>query len=181
MINKIFHFKHYKMQKMWWLGFLSLLGVPNFMNLIRGVSYSYYPFFAFLSLLWFLPYKSDQRSQISSDEIEYYRLNPDKISLITSESRIRYRYLTYVFFLGLVFVIVSKLIFPILNHSLNMFWIEIIKDLLFELGVALWGGTATAYIIEVHSLKEEKESKNKQQYIRNILAIGQNSVDDDQL
>ncbi len=75
----------------------------------------------------------------------------------------------YAFTLGFFFVIVSKIVMPMFSPIITPFWAEIVTDLFFELGVALWGGAITAYIVEMHSLKEEEDCKRKQKMLRKLI------------
>jgi hypothetical protein len=165
--------KTYRMQKKWWLGFLVFLAFPNMINHIRGLPNEPFVYFGFAFLLYFIPEKRDLPLKISSKEIEFYRNNREKIEKITHPDKVRYQYLLSVFFMGLVFVIISKLTYPIFNFVLSTLWLEVLTDILFELGVALWGGSITVYIIQVLSVREKEESAKKKEAILHILEDGQ--------
>jgi hypothetical protein len=147
----------YRMQKKWWLGFLAFLAFPNMINHIRGLSYEPLIYIGFVSLLYFIPEKRNMPLKISLKELEFYKNNPEEIEKITHPETVRYRYLLSVFFTGLVSVILSKLTYPIFHYFITILWLEIITDTLFEMGVALWGGSITVYLIQVLSVREQKE------------------------
>jgi preprotein translocase subunit SecE len=152
----------YKMQKKWWLGFLVFLAFPNMINHIRGLSYEPFAYLGFITILYFIPEKRDLPLKISTKEIEFYRNNRDEIEKITHPEKVRFRYLASVFLMGLVFVIISKLTYPIFSK-------DVLTDTLFEIGVALWGGSITVYILQVLSVREEEESAQKKEAILHIL------------
>lgn len=159
----------YRMQKRWWLGFLALLALPNMIDHIRGLSYEPLIYIGFFSLLYFIPEKRDLPVKISPKELEFYRNNREEIEKITNPDTVRYRYLASVFFMGLVSVIISKLTYPVFHYLLSALWLEVLTDTLFELGVALWGGSITVYLIQVLSVREEEESTRKKEAILHML------------
>jgi len=162
-------FETYRMQKNWWLGLLSLLALPNMIRHLRGLTNEPLIYLGFLSLLYFLPEKRGAPYKISPKEIEFYRNNREEIDNITNPEKVRYKFLFSVFLMGLVFVIISKTAYPIFQFVLPTLWLEVLRDTLFELGVAIWGGSITVYLIQVLSVREEKESEEKKEMILQIL------------
>ncbi len=162
----------YKMKKTWPLGFISFFGFPSLANALSGKEFSPFFILTLAALVFFVPVRRTQhRWEITKEELDYYRKNPDEISLINNATSIRYKYLTYAFILGFILVVLSKLAVPALALLLSTFWSEVLRDLLFELGVALWGGAITTFIMELHALKEEQDCKRKQDMLRSMLEL----------
>jgi hypothetical protein len=162
-------FAKYKMQNIWWLGFLSLTAVPNLINHVQGKDYYMLTYLSFLFLLRFIPENRKDPMKISVSELEIYKNNPEKIENLANPEKVRYRFLLTIFLLGLVFVIVSKLIFPILQNLLTVLWLDVLEDRLFELGVVIWGGSITVYLIQFLSVREEQEINEKKEAIEALL------------
>lgn len=165
-------FTNYQLRSTWALGFVSFIGLPALVNALTDKPFSVWSLLTIFALIFFVPEKIVNRNvQITQEELDYYREKPEEIALINNATRIRYRFLSYAFILGFILVVVSKLTAPLLGAFVASFWVNVLVDLFFELGVALWGGAITTYIIELHALKEEKDCKRKQDEIRRLLHI----------
>ena len=105
-------------------------------------------------------------STITDEEIAYYRQNPDKVEEITKEGRSHRSILPIGFMLGFLFVFSSKIIGFYGLFGDAFFLNEIVVDMVFELGVAIWGGVMTTAILETI---ENRERAAIQKYKEEIL------------
>lgn len=162
----------FKMKKTWPFGFISFIGFPALTSMLSGKEYSTLALLTLFALVFFIPERHKFRHlEITDLELKYYRENPDEIALINNATKIRYKYLSYAFILGFILVVVSKLIGPMFSKIISVFWAEVLRDFSFEIGVALWGGAITTYIIELHAKKEEEDCKRKQAMLRKLLEL----------
>lgn len=162
----------FRLKRTWYIGFLSFLGFPSLVNMLQGKDYSTLMLLTLFALVFFIPERhKHSHLVITPEELDYYRKNPEEISMINNATKIRYKYLTYAFILGFILVVVSKIVGPMFTKLITSFWSEVMRDLLFEVGVALWGGAITTYIIELHSKKEEEDCKRKQDMLRKLLDL----------
>lgn len=112
---------------------------------------------------WF---KTADISMITDEEIDYYRQHPDKIEEITKEGRVHRAVLPIGFILGFILVFSSKIIGFYTPFGDELFFNEVIVDMVFELGVAIWGGVMTTALLEVI---ENRERVANQKYKAEIL------------
>lgn len=164
-------------KKTWPLGFISFLGFPSLVNMLTGKEFSHFLILTLFALVFFIPERRKKKHlEITQDEINYYKKNPDEIALINNATKIRYKYLSYAFILGFILVVISKLVGPMFAPLISSFWSDVMKDLSFELGVALWGGAITTYIIELHAKREEEDCKYKQDMLRKLIDLNDEEV-----
>ncbi len=112
---------------------------------------------------WF---KTADPSLITAEEVDYYRQNPEKIEEITKQGRSHRSILPVGFMIGFTLVFASKIIGFFDPFGSELFLNEIVVDMTFELGVAVWGGVMTTFILEVI---ENREAAAIQRYKNEIL------------
>ncbi|MEM7032772.1 MAG: hypothetical protein AAF629_24695 [Chloroflexota bacterium] len=119
---------------------------------------------------WF---KTANISLITEAEVEYYRQNPDKIDEITKEGRSHRSILPIGFLIGFTLVFTSKVIGFYDPFGSELFLNETIVDMTFELGVAVWGGVMTTFILEVIENRERiANERYKAEILRRIQTSG---------
>ena len=112
---------------------------------------------------WFI---TADPAYITDELVAYYRQNPDEIEKIENEGRVHRLVLPIGFTAGLILVFFSKIIGFYDWFGEALFFNEVVVDLLFELGVAIWGGVVTTAFLEVI---ENREKKAYERYRRALL------------
>ena len=107
---------------------------------------------------------------ISEEEIAYYRTHPELIQAVGDKATIHRVMLLVVFVAGFLLVVVSKSVKYGFAGSAMPWLIELIVDLVFELGIALWGGVATTVLLQDLIKRQYREGKRYQQAIIRQLA-----------
>ena len=108
--------------------------------------------------------------KITEQELAFYRKHPELVEAIGSKSTIYRSVLLIVFVTGFVLVAVSKVVKFKLGDVSDSFLMELVVDLIFEMGVALWGGVATAVLLQNFVQRQYKEGRRYQQEIMKELA-----------
>jgi len=103
-------------------------------------------------------------------ELELYRQHPELIDAIGSRTVIHRVVLATVFVAGLALVVLSKGVKFVLVGSAAPWLMETVVDLLFELGVALWGGVATTVMLNHFMNRQYQIGRSYQQAIRRQLS-----------
>ena len=103
---------------------------------------------------------------IDKSTIDFYRQHPDQIDEIEKEGKVHRLVLPVGFIVGLILVFASKLVRFWNLFGDALFFNEVVVDLAFELGVAIWGGVVTAAFLEVI---ENRERKANQRYRAEIV------------
>ena len=114
------------------------------------------------------------KNNISEEELEFYHKHPELISAIGSKKTIYWSVLISVFVTGFVLVAISKGIKFSYVDAVNAGLVEFVVDLIFELGVALWGGVATTVLLQNFVQHQYKEGRQYQQQI--LRELSQRSV-----
>ncbi|MDC5230395.1 hypothetical protein NRA18_14845, partial [Acinetobacter baumannii] len=100
-------------------------------------------------------------SEVTDEEIEYYRKYPDQIDQVTAPLNIHKIFLWAGALLGVVVVAVAK--FLKFSGSLDFLSegvLEFVIDIIYETGIALIGAAVTAYMLGV-LLNKQQENATK--------------------
>lgn len=113
---------------------------------------------------------------ISPHELEFYRKHPELVSAIGNKTVIFKTVLVSTFVAGFLLVVTSKLLKFGLAERVNEVALELWVDLIFELGVALWGGVATTVLLQNFVDQKYKEGREFQQEVMKLLSEEEDGV-----
>ena len=119
---------------------------------------------------------STSSPNISNEEIAFYRKHPELIEAVGDKATIHRLILLVVFVAGFLLVVVSKSVKYGFAGSAMPWLIELIVDLVFELGIALWGGVATTVLLQDLIKRQYREGKRYQQAIIRKLATQEDEI-----
>ncbi|MFW1769015.1 hypothetical protein [Acinetobacter baumannii] len=106
-------------------------------------------------------------SEVTDEEIEYYRKYPDQIDQVTAPLNIHKIFLWAGALLGVVVVAVAK--FLKFSGSLDFLSegvLEFVIDIIYETGIALIGAAATAFMLGVLLNKQQENATKWREEIR---------------
>ncbi|MDH2601884.1 hypothetical protein QDT05_03110 [Acinetobacter baumannii] len=106
-------------------------------------------------------------SEVTDEEIEYYRKYPDQIDQVTALLNIHKIFLWAGALLGVVVVAVAK--FLKFSGSLDFLSegvLEFVIDIIYETGIALIGAAVTAYMLGVLLNKQQENATKWREEIR---------------
>lgn len=106
-------------------------------------------------------------SEVTDEEIEYYRKYPDQIDQVTAPLNIHKIFLWAGALLGVVVVAVAK--FLKFSGSLDFLSEGVLKfviDIIYETGIALIGAAVTAYMLGVLLNKQQENATKWREEIR---------------
>ena len=109
-------------------------------------------------------------SVISEQELCFYRKHPELLHSLGDKATIHRVLLLVVFIIGFLFVVVSKAMKFGLVGSEQPWLVELAVDLVFELGIALWGGVATTVLLQEFIKRQYRDGKRYQHAIMSRLA-----------
>jgi len=99
--------------------------------------------------------------KLSNEELAFFRKHPELIQAFGDKTKIYRLVLISVFVAGFLLVVISKVVKYAYGGDLTLWVVELIVDLVFEPGVALWGGVATTILLQDYIKKQYSEG-NKQ-------------------
>jgi hypothetical protein len=114
--------------------------------------------------------KRQLTERLTKQEIEFYRKHPELVRAVGDKKSIYRVVLVVVFVAGFVLVAISKAVKFGLVESPDSAVAELVIDLIFEMGVALWGGVATTVLLQSYVERKYKEGRRYQQDIMRLLA-----------
>ncbi len=106
-------------------------------------------------------------SEVTDEEIEFYRKYPDQIDQVTAPLNIHKIFLWAGALLGVVVVAVAK--FLKFSGSLDFLsegMLEFVIDIIYETGIALIGAAVTAYMLGVLLNKQQENATKWREEIR---------------
>lgn len=106
-------------------------------------------------------------SEVTDEEIEYYRKYPDQIDQVTAPLNIHKIFLWAGALLGVVVVAVAKFLkFSRTLDFLSEGVLEFVIDIIYETGIALIGAAVTAYMLGVLLNKQQENATKWREEIR---------------
>lgn len=106
-------------------------------------------------------------SEVTEEEIEYYRKYPDQIDQVTAPLNIHKIFLWAGALLGVVIVAIAK--FLKFSGSLDFLsegMLEFVIDIIYETGIALIGAAVTAYMLGVLLNKQQENATKWREEVR---------------
>jgi|GEM_PF-3430044 len=114
-----------------------------------------------------------KKDKVTEAELAFYRKHPELVHAFGDKTTIHRFVLIAVFVVGFLLVAASKVIKYIYGDA-SAPGVELTVDLIFELGVALWGGVATTVLLQNYVEKKHREGRQYQREIMRQLAGNQN-------
>ncbi|CAI3163231.1 hypothetical protein MWMV2_MWMV2_03526 [Acinetobacter oleivorans] len=106
-------------------------------------------------------------SEVTEDEIEYYRKYPDQIDQVTAPLNIHKIFLWAGALLGVIVVAIAKFLkFSGTLDFLSEGVLEFVIDIIYETGIALIGAAATAFMLGVLLNKQQENATKWREEIR---------------
>ncbi len=99
-----------------------------------------------------------EKLTVTDKVVEYYRQHPDELDFIIDKERAHTKLLGFLFVLGLVITIGSRVLAYFFEEIWGKFMNDVVLDVSSELGIAIFGGAVTAYLLEVLQAKQYKEN-----------------------
>ncbi len=98
------------------------------------------------------------KTEITNEIIDFYKQNPHELDLIVDKEFFFGRFIKFFFILGIVVTISSRILKFIFEDTWAAFVNDIVLDIFSELGIAIFGGAITAYLLE--KLKQKQYEQN---------------------
>jgi len=115
--------------------------------------------------------------KLTETELAFYRKHPELIQAVGDKATIYRVILVVVFVIGFLFVVLSKVVKYAFDPGSASWLVELSVDLVFELGVALWGGVATTVLLQDYVKRQYSEGRRYQQEIIRQLAKEQSGAE----
>jgi len=108
------------------------------------------------------------KPKITPEVLSYYEKHPEEIELITDREEIQMGIIRSFFVLALILVAGAKVLTYFFKGKTPNFWIDVVLEVVFEVGNAIMGGVLAAFIME--RLQKKQYEKNVR-YKREVLRL----------
>lgn len=98
------------------------------------------------------------KHKVTDELVEYYRNNPKELDLILDQEDFDKRFLSYFFVFGFILSVSSRVLGYFFTDIWGGFFNDVILDLISELGIAIFGGAITAYLLGNLQKKQYNEN-----------------------
>nr|WP_315029254.1 hypothetical protein [uncultured Chryseobacterium sp.] len=99
-----------------------------------------------------------ERTEITEEIVDFYKNNPKELDLIKDKEYFYGKFIKFFFIIGIFLTVLSRVLKFIFEGTRAAFINDIILDVFSELGIAIFGGAITAYLLE--KLKERQYKEN---------------------
>ncbi len=99
-----------------------------------------------------------EKPEITDEIVEYYRNNPSDLDLIIDKEYFHSKFIKFFFIVGLVVTVSSRVLKFFFHNTWAEFINDIVLDIISELGIAIFGGAITAYILERMKQKQYQDN-----------------------
>lgn len=100
-----------------------------------------------------------EKTIVTDELVDYYRSNPEELDLIIDQEYFYGRFIRLFFILGVGVTVISRILKYDFEDTWASFINEVILDIFSELGIAIFGGAITTFLLE---------KMNQKQYEQNI-------------
>ncbi len=99
-----------------------------------------------------------EKTIVTDEIVEYYRQHPDELDFIIDKEKAHTKLLASLFVLGLAITIGSRVLAYFFEDIWGKFMNDVVLDVSSELGIAVFGGAVTAYLLEILQAKQYREN-----------------------
>jgi hypothetical protein len=96
---------------------------------------------------------------VTDELVEYYRKHPEELDLIIDKEYFYGRFIRFIFILGIFITVLSRVLKFVFEDTWAAFINEVVLDIFSELGIAIFGGAITNFLLQ---------KLNQKQYQQNI-------------
>ena len=100
-----------------------------------------------------------EKTIVTDELVDYYRSNPEELDLIIDQEYFYGRFIRLFFILGVGVTVISRILKYAFEDTWASFINEVILDIFSELGIAIFGGAITTFLLEKMNQKQYYEKK----------------------
>lgn len=99
-----------------------------------------------------------EKTEITDKIVKFYKENPQELDLIIDKEFFYGKFIRFFFMIGIVLTVVSRLLKFLFEDTWAAFVNEVVLDIFSELGIAIFGGAITAFLLKTLKQKQYKEN-----------------------
>lgn len=110
-----------------------------------------------------------EKTIVTNEMVEYYRSNPEELDLIIDQEYFYGRFIRLFFILGVVVTVISRVLKYAFEDTWASFINEVVLDVFSELGIAIFGGAITTFLLEKMNQKQYEQNIELRKEILKII------------
>ncbi len=107
-----------------------------------------------------------QPTEIDEETVAYYREHPQELDLIINKEEFRLGFFRILFLIGLGVALGARAAAHFFPEVLGPFMVNVVLDLIFEMGNAILGGVLTAFLLEFLEARQYQENVRFRQEVK---------------
>ncbi len=100
-----------------------------------------------------------EKTIVTDELVDYYKTHPEELDLIIDKEYFYGRFIKFFFILGISLTVLSRVLKFVFTDTWAAFINDVVLDIFSELGIAIFGGAITTFLLE---------KLNQKQYEQNI-------------
>lgn len=100
-----------------------------------------------------------EKTIVTDELVDYYKTHPEELDLVIDKEYFYGRFIKFFFILGIVLTVLSRVLKFVFAYTWAAFINDVVLDIFSELGIAIFGGAITTFLLE---------KLNQKQYEQNI-------------
>ncbi len=100
-----------------------------------------------------------EKTIVTDELVDYYKTHPEELDLIIDKEYFYGRFIKFFFILGIFLTVLSRVLKFVFADTWAAFINDVVLDIFSELGIAIFGGAITTFLLE---------KLNQKQYEQNI-------------
>lgn len=120
-----------------------------------------------------------EKTEITEEIIDYYKKNPDELDLIIDKEYFYGKFIKFFFFLGIIITVLSRTLKFVFENTWASFINDVVLDVFSELGIAVFGGAITTFLLEKLNQKQYEQNIAFRKEILNRIKQSQNDLTND--
>ena len=100
-----------------------------------------------------------EKTIVTDELVDYYKTHPEELDLIIDKEYFYERFIKFFFILGISLTVLSRVLKFVFADTWAAFINDVVLDIFSELGIAIFGGAITTFLLE---------KLNQKQYEQNI-------------
>lgn len=122
-----------------------------------------------------------EKIEITEELVKFYKENPDELDLIIDKEYFYGKFIKFFFILGILLTILSRTLKFLFEDTWASFINEVVLDIFSELGIAIFGGAITTFLLEKLNQKQYEQNIAYRKEILERIQQSQNGSKNDEL
>ncbi len=115
-----------------------------------------------------------EKTEVTPELVDFYRKNPKELDLIIDKEYFHGKFIKFFFLLGISLTMISRALKFVFADTWASFVNEVMLDIFSELGIAVFGGAITVFLLEKLNQKQYEQNVGFRNEIMNKIKESNN-------